>query len=162
MRMRMVLVAASAALALAACKSMSYDAVTTEAAAGGAQLNTTGLTLGYVQTDTAITPVVDQKGNAITVKDDCGGANPLSTYSILHGNATASTTAQSGQSAAIAVDRGQAVGEAATELARAEVARAVGSGYDVERAARDCSKTAGVLVQAPLPPIPAGATAEKP
>lgn len=139
---------AMAALALCACKSMSYDQVTTSVAAGGAQLNASGLTLGYAQSRTSVNPAVDQSGKAITTADACGAQYPLSTYSILAGNATATANAPSsaGQSAAIAINEGQATGEAATELARAEVARAVGPGYDVERAARDCSHTTAAIV----------------
>jgi hypothetical protein len=154
MRLALVLSAGAAAIAVCGCKTMSYDAVTAHAAGGGAQFTaapSAGLTVGYIQTDTAITPVVDQKGSPITVKDACGASYPLATYSILNGNATASTSTANGQSAAVAVNRAQAVGEAAAELARADVARAVGPNYDVERAARDCSKVLGVLAPASAP-----------
>ena len=139
---------------LAGCKSMSYDVVTTHAAGGGAQVTvspTVGLTLGYVQTDAAMTPVIGQDGKPISLPDACNAQHPISSYSILSGNATAAantpnaTTSSSTASAAVAINRAQAVGYAADALARAEEMKAYGPGYDAERAHIDCSKTAAVL-----------------
>ncbi len=147
-------------VALAGCKSMSYDVITTHAAGGGAMLDVSpdiSLKLAYVQSDMAMTPVIGQDGKPISLPDACNAQHPISSYSILSGNATAqantpnAANASSTASAAVAINRAQAVGYAADALARAEEMKAYGPGYDAERAHTDCSKTAPVLTSPKVP-----------
>lgn len=127
--------------ALAACATpFKGDAVTLKLAVGGANISpSTGVTLGGGQTEGHFVPVVAPDGKTpILTKSDCGTDEPLTTYSLLNGNATASATGTNGSSpqAAVAANSVSATGRAARYLG-------LGAGTaptpDAIRESQDCS-----------------------
>jgi hypothetical protein len=160
--MRTTLLVAAATLALGACKDQFPNdnlELAVQATGANASLHS-GVTVGIVHADMAKTPVVGKDGQLLKVAGPCKTEQPLSSYSILEGQATASANG-SGPQAAVAANRMSAVGEAAVQEALADVARVGGSpAADVERARLDCSKS--IPQQAPGNLAPAAAAPASP
>jgi len=163
--MKMLPLAALAALAVAGCKSPS-DAITfSSTSVTGVQVNSTGVTLGHTQSDAVVVPALDKAGKPITVRNSCGEETSLAVYSSQTGNAVGSSAAGGTNASPPTSTKGGRVfgtGQAAVELTRANVAQAAGPGYDVERAASDCSKTAAALAQSPPVPSPGESPSTRP
>lgn len=129
------------ALALIGCKSPTNAITFTSASGTGVQINPVGIAFGHIKSEAKAVPTLDKAGKPLMVRNSCGEEAPLPVYSSQAGNG----------------DRVFATGQAAVELSRAKVAQAAGPGYDIERAANDCSKSAAAVAQPPAVPDPTGA-----
>ncbi len=108
--MKLSLIAALAAVALAGCADpFAGKVVTLDVAAGGANVTaTSGLTLGYTQASGHFVPVLNKAGTALlTVNGPCGTQQIPATYGILAGNASASVQTSPAAAAAMAAGSGQ-------------------------------------------------------
>lgn len=158
--MKLIVLVAASALALAACSTpFKGDVVTLDTAAYGGNINaSTGVTLGGVQASGHFVPVISSDGKtAITVPGPCGTAQSIATYGILSGNASAAITTAGGgaaavagpsQSVAVAANRMSSTGEAAVLLAAGGGAAPAAA---TVAAHEDCSKAFPQAAGAPAP-----------